>query len=103
MLFFVSINAKPPSGPTPPAASAATRATMNSLRLGIASRVVSGARQCSSLRTLAAASSSAVSPPRKRDESSCLLQQMGPRRPSSSSTTVSNVGLPIPLPFKERK
>lgn len=75
-------------------------APMNSLRLGLASRVISGARPRSSL---AAASSSAFSQARKRDESTCRQQHMGPLRPASFSTTVSNVGLPIPLPFKESK
>ncbi len=81
---------------------------MNSLRL--ASRVVGGTRQSSTLRSLAAASSSAVS--RNVNDgalpaASCrgLPRASGvpPRRQQSSSTTVTNAGLPVPLPFKESK
>eukprot|EP00752_Nemacystus_decipiens_P007170 g6420.t1 len=52
---------------------------------------------------MAAASSSAFSQARRRDEATSWQQQAGAHRPSSSSTTVSNVGLPKPLPFKESK
>ncbi|CAM9101688.1 unnamed protein product [Pylaiella littoralis] len=97
---------------------------MNSLRLGLAPRVVGSIRPSSSLRNIAVAGHS-VSWQQRRTRSNddgefgnCISCQqhrhqhaqtrssssgLGASRWSSFSTTVSNAGLPVPLPFEESK
>ncbi|CAN0386118.1 unnamed protein product [Ectocarpus sp. 12 AP-2014] len=88
---------------------------MNSLRSGLNSRVVGGMKPSLKLRRVAAASSSVrqrgqaedsgdVSFPRLRQQVNLSsISAAGSCRWSSSSTTISNVGLPVPLPFERSK